>query len=690
MAAFTENLVGLSVISSPLVWATGNAIVAYNLSVFLSWPLSAFAVYLLVLRLGGGASAAFVGGLAFGFAPYRISQMAHVQVLSAYWLPIAFAGLHGFLSDRRRRWLVLFGVAWLLQSLTNGYFMLYGGVLIAGWLLYFCTTQRTISAGLPILVAWVVASLPLLPVMLVYRRVHAEFGLVRELGAILHYTAQPGSWLSVSPLSSFWGTWLPDGGGEWNLLPGATVVLITLAATVWTLASDRRAAAPSPAPDRHATARRVALAIALLSLLIVILGFVIGPWRVSLSGISLRVSSIDRPLFLGVVALIAYRLLGGRWIHAGERRPFAFYAVGTVVIAVLCMGPQLRANSRVILDSAPYGWLMILPGFDGLRVPTRFWTLGTFFLAVAAALGFAQLQPRRRSVQVGVAALLGAAVIADGWLREMPIAKSPELWAEAEPADSSRALLELPLGPEWDAAATFRAAHHRRRVINGVSGYDPPHYALLQLGLNAQDSSVLPALATLGPLDVVVNRATDENGTWARYVEGVPGAERIHDDGVRMTYRLPDSSHLPTAFGAAWPIVSVNTAAADAPGASAVADGNVGSMWTAPFQVEGLALVLDLGETRAVAGATVSLGPHIVAYPRMAVDISNDGSTWTTASEGAALGSAITDIMRSPRDRRITVPFDVTTARYVRLRLTANAHAPWSVAEVEAHGLPAR
>ena len=56
---------------------------------------------------------AFLAGLAFGFAPYRMAQFAHVQVLSAYWMPLALAGLHRYFQDRRRRWLVLFagGVA---------------------------------------------------------------------------------------------------------------------------------------------------------------------------------------------------------------------------------------------------------------------------------------------------------------------------------------------------------------------------------------------------------------------------------------------------------------------------------------------------------------------------------------------------------------------------------------------------
>ncbi|MDQ3487214.1 MAG: discoidin domain-containing protein [Acidobacteriota bacterium] len=684
IAAFTENLVGLSVISSPVAWASGNAVLAYNLAVFLSWPLSAFAVYLLVLRLGASGSAAFFGGLAFGFAPYRISQMAHVQVLSAYWLALALAGLHGFLSDRRRRWLLLFGIGWLLQSLTNGYFMLYGGVLIAGWLLYFCSRRETISAAVPIVTAWVVASLPLIPVMLVYRRVHAEFGLVRELPAIMQYAAEPWAWLRVSPLAAVWGSRLADGGGEWNLFPGVTVVLITLMAAASIAA---RSAKREPASSgRYLAARRVALVIAGLSSLVVLTAFVVGPWRVSLMGLALRVTSIDRPLVLGVSALVAYGLLGGRWIHAGERRPFAFYALGTVAIAVLCMGPQIRAGSRVIFDSAPYGWLMILPGFDGLRVPTRFWTLGTLFLAVAAGLGFSQLESRRRSLRVAVAALLCAAVAAEGWLREMPIASAPALWADVEPAGSDRALMELPLGPEWDAAATFRAAHHRRRVINGVSGYDPPHYGLLQIGLNAQDPSVLPALASLGPLDVVVNRTADEDGRWTRYVSSIPGAERTHDDGVRMTYRMPDAVNPAAAIGSAWPIASVATSGADLTNASVAIDGDIKTAWTAAPQAEGAALVVDLGEARGVAGATLALGSNIGAYPRrVAVEASSDGTAWTTVWEGSGLGPAIAGIMRTPREARLTLAFKATTARYVRLRLTASAQASWTVAELGVH-----
>ena len=59
-------------------------------------------------------------------------------------------------------------------------------------------------------------------------------------------------------------------------------------------------------------------------------------------------------------------------------------------------------------------------------------------------------------------------------------------------------MIELPLGPEWDAAATYRSIWSRRPVANGVSGYDPPHYAPLMDALEARDPAILVAMGSLG------------------------------------------------------------------------------------------------------------------------------------------------------------------------------------------------
>jgi hypothetical protein len=59
------------------------------------------------------------------------------------------------------------------------------------------------------------------------------------------------------------------------------------------------------------------------------------------------------------------------------------------------------------------------------------------------------------------------------------------------------------------------------------------HYAALRAGLDSRDPSMLAALASLGPFDVVVNGAADADSAWARYVSGAPGAVHVGGDSHR-------------------------------------------------------------------------------------------------------------------------------------------------------------
>ena len=100
--AFSEHLLGLSVITTPVILVSGNPLLAYNAVFFLSFVLSALSAYFLTYTISRRHDCAFVAGLAFGFAPYRMAQLAHVQVLSAYWMPLTLAALHLYFQDRPR------------------------------------------------------------------------------------------------------------------------------------------------------------------------------------------------------------------------------------------------------------------------------------------------------------------------------------------------------------------------------------------------------------------------------------------------------------------------------------------------------------------------------------------------------------------------------------------------------------
>lgn len=676
-AAFTENLTGLGVISTPLFHATGDPLLTYNLTTFLTWPLSALAVFLLATSIGVRAGPAFAGGLAFGFAPYRIAQMAHLQVLACFWLPLALASLHAYLKDPRPGWLVAFGAAWLLQSLTNGYFMLFGGVVVAMWLLYFCSTRETARLAPRIAAAWAAASLPLLPVLLEYRRVHQAYGLQRPLEAIVEYSAQAGAWLQAPALLSWWGGALRDGGGEASLFPGLTAVTIVVAAIAANLV--RQWGTHQGAPSMVRWIRPGAAVVGTAATLLVLYTVAAGPWRASIGGLTIRVRSIDRALLLAGACWLVVAILRPAARRAGGRPALAFYAGATVATMVLCLGPEIRVGTRTVMDHAPYGWLLALPGFSGLRVPTRFWMLGAMCLATAAALALDRLAPAAARWRALLVTLASAGILADGWIGGMPMGGAPDHWTRVERRDSPDPLIELPLGPEFDAAATYRAVRHRRRVVNGVSGYDPPHYAWLQRGLNARDPDALLALTSFGPLDVVVDRSADADGSIAAYVAAMPGSGLVTSDGVRTVYRLAGPSAGPDPAGA--PLTVVAAVASRPPtDVSAALDGDARTAWTLAPQLAGDWIRADLGAVTRVAGIAYAYGPDIGGHPRsLAVELSVDGATWAPVWEGRGFRHALAALMRAPADLHWQVTFAARDARYVRLRLTESAEVPWTI-----------
>ena len=235
--ALSEHLAGLAPISSPVQWLGGNPVLAYNVSLLASYALSAWFAYLLVRRLTGSTIAGVCAGLAYGFAPYRAGQLAHLQVLSSHWLPLQLLAMHGYVSDGRRRWLGVAGGAWLLQGLSNGYYLLFTPVLVALWLAWFPDWQRDRRRAVMLAGALAIASLPFVPLLLEYRAVHGALGLARGAEEIASFSARPASYLNPPHLLAFWAPrWVSQ---EDALFPGITVLALIVAAAAASIASGR-------------------------------------------------------------------------------------------------------------------------------------------------------------------------------------------------------------------------------------------------------------------------------------------------------------------------------------------------------------------------------------------------------------------------------------------------------------------
>ena len=681
VAAFTENLVGISAIATPIYWLTGSALATYNISFVLSWPLSAFTAYLLAFFLVRRHDAAFLAGLAWGFTPYRVTELAHLQMLSVYWFPLVLLGLHGYLEQRRVWWLVLFGVAWVLQSLANGYMLLFGAVFVGLWLLYFCVRRDAWRALPAIVPTWAVANLALLPVFLRYREIHTHFGLHRVMSEILWFSAQPTAWFETSTFVWFWRHFLPD--AKDNLFPGLTVVLVVAVGVVLVIRSSSRAMPPA-SPRRRMLVAALLMLIALsVSAMLTVIAW--GPWSRTIAGFTIRMDDLDQAIGVAVwsgIALIALVPVLRRAL--ARRSVFLFYVAMIFVSVILCYGPMMRRGEVVILEPMPYRWLMYLPGFDGLRSPVRFWMLGLLCLAIAAGFTYARIAPAALARRRVWFAAIAAGILLDGWTIGIEMPDAPQQWPRVEQRGRREAVIELPLGPLWDAAGTFRAMRHRRPVVNGVSGYDPPFYAPLQDGLNSYEPSVLTSLASFGPIDIVVNGDADPEGAWARYASSVAG-EPVVTDGARRVYRLPEIPAPAVVLGPSLPIVAVSSSSPG--GMELVRDGRLDTEWhDNPRQLPGQWLTVDLGETRPVAGVTLLHGEWARDFPRLlAIDVSADGVSWSLAWRGPTVSQAMLAAIAEPLRCEVRLAFGEHQARYVRLRPETEHKNLWRVAEIQVH-----
>ena len=682
---FSETLLGVVPISAPVQWITGSPVVAYNVVFMLSFALSAAAAHLLCFELSGRHDASLIAGLAYGFCPYRIDQLPHLQVLVSWWLPLALFALHRYLREGRMRWLVLFGVSYVLQGLANGYFLLFIPVLLFLWLLWFVPIVSQWRALVGIVAAGVASLAALAPVLVHYRSAHDYYGFVRSLEEIKFFSADVTSILSPAGALSVWGFLDDFRRPEGQLFPGLALVCLIILGLV---------GKPWPRPASWPRWRRILQSVlgigALAEGLALAVRLAWGPWRIDVSGFRVSADRIDKLVSFTLVLALGWVLSGPTAAAAWRRRsPFPFYILAALVLFILALGPLPTFQGKPIMYDAPYGWLLRLPGFDGLRVPPRFWMLAALCLATAGGLAFQRLVPlgARLRTRWGLAAIAGCAILAEGWIVEMPTAPVPRRSAILERA-ATGPVLELPIGSGTDdLAAMYRSMFHRHPVMNGYSGHFAPHYLLLSRAFEKFDPAVLSLVAGLGVRDVLIRRHADTDGRLEAFISHLPGVHVTAGDEDETLYRLPatafDEGDVGRRYGAALPIGSLAANVNDHITARAI-DGDRLTRWDTGPQRDGLELTIDLGVQRAAGAVVLDLGPSPLDYPRiLSIDLSMDGVEWSEVWRGETWPKVLSGVMRSPRDIPLEFPLGGRAARFIRLR--QHGEDPvyfWSVAEL--------
>ena len=672
--ALSEVLVGLVPLSATVQLLTGNPLTAYNVVFLLSFPLCGLTAFALALALTGRRDAALVAGIAFAFAPYRMGQLSHLQMLSWYWGPLALLGLHRFLKDRQPAMLVLFAAAWLMQALSNGYAMFHLSVLIVLWVLWFVRDLRTfVSIG----GAWAAAVLPLVPVLLRYRTVHDELHLVRDINEVKRFGADLADFLSAPRDLVLWDAFAGSDQAETALFPGATVLVVGLG---WVVFEWRRGSFREERPTRM---RQMFMVMAAAAAVVAFSTIAVGPWQLG----PLTVSTFHKPFSIAV----GFRLLASlrsSWMRAAwHRRSVAgFYLVAMASVYLLALGPEPRLLGRPLLYEPPYAWLMRVPGFDVMRVPARFAMAGVLCQSLLLAFAIARWArgPRAERQPLLVGAICFG-LLADGWVR-LPVASAPERGPDI---GSVAAFAELPVGDAAvDFGAMYRSMFHKAPIVNAFSGYYPPHYLPLAHAIRHGRFAALRELSSDGPLGVGVSAMRRDAGELVAGLERSEGIVRGPADRGWITFQVAPRAPVPLSVGEKIRISRV-VANRHPEDVARMLDGSVKTAWGSGInQIGDEEITIDLGSPAEFGSIVFGMGAYAFGFPRrLDVDVSTDAINWTPVWSGETSVATVRAAVTSPSVVPLPVEVESTRARFIRLRQRgAEPGIPWWIAELEVYG----
>jgi hypothetical protein len=562
--AYSENLIGSGLLAAPVVWISGNPMLAVNFVALLSTILCGIGAWLLARRLGLGPSAAIICGIVFAFAPARFFRLSQLHVGAVQWIPFALASLHAYLDHGRRRHLLLAVAFVSLQVLGTGHgavFVLLACGLLIAW---------RVTLGEPVAIArrlrdlGIAGALMLVPALLVflpYRQVQAEMGFARSLA---DWTVVPESFLA-SPatfhtwLHAFYRTPHINDTAYAFLFPGYLAILLAALLLVLRPMAMSGAARERGGRDPWLVAARATELALLVSLGLAVWISVSAPIRLRAGGTVLFRASDPWRVWMILVLLVGARLAmmrrvpldfvarlaaagGGvrRWAARRRQDAVTFYALLTTVCILL------------IVD-LPFGlWPFVywVPGFNLIRAPSRFMVLAMLGLAVLAAFGFerlaSRLRPARARLLAAAAALLlvaefsGIPLHTVAYNIEIP---AVDRWLAGQPKPF--VVAEVPVRPyeRYHSTYMLHSMAHWQKTVHGYSGFRPPlHEKLYDQLRGFPDEESVEALRRLGVNYVVAHTDWYGPGEWeeveARLEAFADIVRLVHTDGPGRVYAI--------------------------------------------------------------------------------------------------------------------------------------------------------
>ena len=484
--AFTDSLLGYAPFSfigdGPLA-----AVARYNILYVLVAALAFFGAYMLARQLGADRIAALVLALAFAYAPWRLTQAGHLQVLSTGGIALSLAML-----ARGHGWTLRWGFN--RRKVRPGW-------IVAGWLV--AAWQITLGFGIGLVFGYVLAGIAVVVVLgwlvrRIFRRRRAPV-----LRVLLANLVGGTIFAAVSVLMA---------------LPYLTVV------------------------DQHPYARRDFETVAAFSP--PLRGFLTAPetsWLWGSAHASAR--SPELLAWLPEMTLLpGFTLIGlataGLIYSVWSIWTRVFLALGLVGGTLLAMGSEFQDGKlyKLFYDT--------LPGWDALRTPGRLIIWLTLLLGILAAGAVAALQTRSKDVALErgeprpgpwlkLIALIPAVLILIEGIGTVPhqvVPREPAAFAEVEGPTLVLPSLD---NAGYDSVVMLWSTDGFPPVVNGTSGFIPASQGQTrEVTKSFPDQASVSHLRSIG-VETVLVLPTAVGTEWE-------GALQATGDGLGITREVVD------------------------------------------------------------------------------------------------------------------------------------------------------
>ncbi|MFC2160688.1 hypothetical protein ACFLRX_03435 [Acidobacteriota bacterium] len=482
----SEHLLPQAIISLPIALLTGNPIFVYNCLFIFSYIFAAYAMFLLVRHLTRDYLSGIVAGIIFAFSAYHLNHIPQLQLLSSGLFVLSFYYLHRFFQEKKTKYSILFAVFLMVQALACIYYGLFFiSILLIALPLFILFHWKEINSSLllklflPVFAAGAVLFLVSLPYISLMK--NSEFSRDLASGADLV------NYLGTSKKSLLYGKLLsPFGAAERYLFPGF-IALFFMGVYIF---FNRKAFHNIPR-----LLRIFIFSVISLSLLSFLIISVFGGLRVNLGLFDISINNIIKPsaifLFtvLGLILLsFTLHLFSKIDIKREKRDNFYLYIILFFWALLLSFGKNFSISGQTAEGlKLPFVWLHeYVPGFGGIRAPSRYAVFVLFAIAVMAGFGFKIMSTKfkRQHVKIFVTGIVVLLLNIEFMslpqkMRFIPTNKNiPPTYKWLEQKNEDFPLIELPQFGAFGLESIYMyfSIFHQKKLVNGYSGFLSPYY----------------------------------------------------------------------------------------------------------------------------------------------------------------------------------------------------------------------